>query len=116
MEEITDKQAEEASEKGYRLIDNYDIIDDIPPPFKKVNEDRIEVINFLDKLPEGKVFRIKFPNEYLWKSYHTALRYYASDYSHDMQFNKRKDEGGYFIYIKKLKRIENEESMEIKSI
>jgi len=58
-----------------------------------------------DKIPEDKVMRIKFPNESLWKTYFTALKYYASNYAFDMQFNKRKDEGGYYLYIKKLRGI-----------
>jgi len=107
MEEENNKEieiAEKAIKEGFSLIENYEIIENVPPPFKKVNEDKKEVIDFFNRLPEGKVMKIRFPDEYLWKSYFTALRYYASDYNFDMQFNKRKDEGGYFLYIKKLKR------------
>ena len=50
--------------------------------------------------------KVRFPDENLWKSYFTALKYYASDYPFDMQFHKRKEDG-YFIYIKKLRRIED---------
>ncbi len=110
------EDAEEAIKQGWTLIENYEIIDKMPPVFKKVREDREEVIKFLDRLPEGKIMKIKFPTEYLWKTYFTALRYYASDYAFDMQFNKRKDEGGYFLYITKLKRVEDEKRMEVKSI
>ena len=94
-----------ASEEGFSLIDNFEIVDNTPPPFKKVREDKKQVIEFFNKIPENKVMKVKFPNEILWKSYFTALKYYASDYPFDMQFNKRKDDG-YFIYIKKLKRME----------
>ena len=113
--ELSDEKIIELSEKGFSLIDNFEIIDNIPPPFKKVREERKEIIDFFDKLPENKVMKIRFPTEFLWKSYHTALRYYASEYPFDLLFNKRKDEGGYFLYIKK-RRIEDEKSMEIQSI
>ena len=95
-------------EKGFALLNSFEIVDNIPPPFKKVREDKKEVIEFFNKLPENKVMKIRFPTESLWNTYHTALRYYASDYLFDMQFKKRKDEGGYFLYIKKLKRVETE--------
>ncbi len=104
----TDEEINKASEEGFSLIDNFEIIGSIPPPFKKVREDKKEVIEFFNKLPENKVMKIRFPTEFLWNSYHTALRYYASEYPFDLQFNKRKDEGGYFLYIKKLRRIEDE--------
>ncbi len=110
--------------KRFKLFDSFDIIDDVPPPFKKVSEDRKQMIEFFDKIPENKVMKIRFPNEYLWKTYFIALKYYASEYPFDMQFNKRKDEDYYVIYIKKLKRteiktlkeVEDEKDMEIKSI
>ncbi len=93
-------------EKGFVLLNSFEIVDNIPPTFKKVREDKKEVVDFFNKLPEGKVMKIRFPTEYLWKSYQTALKYYASNYPFDMQFKNRKDEGGYFLYIKKLRRIE----------
>ncbi|KKL61010.1 hypothetical protein LCGC14_2199630 [marine sediment metagenome] len=104
------ESAEESIKKGFTLIENYEIIDNMPPIFQKVREGKEEIIKFFDKLPGGKIMRIKFPNEYLWKTYFTALRYYASNYSFDMQFNKRKDEGGYFLYIRKLRREKDEEN------
>ena len=110
MEEPTDEELVKGAKEGaFSLENNFEIMDNMPPKFQKVREEKEEIIKFFDKLPEGKVMRIKFPNEFLWKTYHTALKYHASEYAFDMQFNKRKDEGGYFIYIKKLKVVENEE-------
>ena len=103
----TAKEINKASEEGFSLIDSFEIVDDVPPPFKKVRENKKQMIEFFNKIPEDKVMKVKFPNESLWKSYFTALKYYASDYPFDMQFSKRKDED-YFIYIKKLRRRENE--------
>lgn len=105
-------------EEGFNIFDNYEIINNIPPPFKKVKEDKIKIIEFFDKIPENKVMRIKFPTESLWTTYHSAFKYYASDYPFVMQFNKRKDEGGYYVYIKKFNKIEvnDGKDMEIKSV
>lgn len=105
-------------EEGFNIFDNYDIVSNIPPPFKKVKEDRRQCIEFLDKIPQNKVMRIKFPTESLWTTYSTALKYYASDYPFNMQFNKRKDEGGYYLYIRKFEKVEVQDGkdLEIKSL
>ncbi len=109
MTKPTDEELIEGSKAGaFSLEHNFEIMDNMPPRFQKVREEKEEVIKFFDKIPEGKVMKIKFPNEFLWKTYHTALKYYASGYAFDMQFNKRKDEGGYSIYIHKLRREKDE--------
>ena len=103
----TNEKMIEASEKGFSLIESFEIVNDIPPAFKKVREDKKQMIEFFNKIPENKVMKIRFPSEQLWNSYFTALKYYASDYPYDMKFSKRKDDA-YFIYIKKISRRENE--------
>jgi len=102
----TNKKIEEADNtirQGFSLIESYEIVDRFPPAFRHVREERKEIYEFFDKIPEDKVMKIRFPNEGLWKTYFMALRYYASEYTYDMQFKKEKAEG-YFVYIRKIKK------------
>ena len=90
MTKLTDNEIIKASEVVFSLIDNYEIIDDFPPAFKKVKEEEREILEFFDKIPLNKVMKITFSNEALWNSYSTALKYYAHKYKGDLQFHKRK--------------------------
>ena len=107
MRNPADNKGIESSKKRFILIDNYEIINDFPPPFKKVKEGEKEIIEFFNKIPLNKVMKIKFPDEALWTSYSTALKYYAHKYKGDLQFHKRKAEG-YLLLIKKVREDEDE--------
>ena len=64
----TNEEKIKAKQMIFSLVENYEIIREIPPPFSKVREDRKQMIEFFNKIPEKKVMKIRFPSEYLWKS------------------------------------------------
>ena len=55
---MKDEEIIKASEEGFSLIDSYEIVDNIPPVFTKVREDKKQMIEFFNKIPENKVMKI----------------------------------------------------------
>ena len=114
----TDEEINKASEEGFSLIDNSEIIDSIPNAVKMINVKRMEMFDFFKKIPSNKAMRVKFPNEEIWKLYNQRLRFYAADYDQRLTIHARKQVEGYFIYIYKKvdEEDEHEKNLEVKSV
>jgi len=90
-------------EDEFILLNNAEEVDDIPSQVLFRNQKRMEeMFEFFRKIPNNKAMKVKFPNELLWKSYNTKLRYYASKFKESaFAIRSIKDDNGYFIYVKK---------------
>ena len=118
MKQATKEQKE--MEENFSLFENAEEVSDIPSRiwFKSEGKQR-EVFEFFDKIPEGKVMRVKFPDSNIWKLYGQRLRFFAGYYQKGMVLTiaSRSNEAGYFIYIKKRKtEVQDGKDMEIKSV
>jgi hypothetical protein len=109
------------TEKDFSLLNNVDLVDDIPSRiwFKSEGKQK-EVFEFFDKIPEGKAMRVKFPDAKIWKLYGQRLRFFAGYYQKGMSLAiaSRSNELGYFIYVKKRKldEVQDGKNLEIKSV
>lgn len=102
---------------NFSLLENSEIIDILPNKFMVTSpEKQKEMEDFFAKIPLGKVMRTKFPDEQIWKLYSGRLRLYASLLNiKNISIHAKKNDAGYFIYVKK-KGDEKNESLEVKSV
>jgi len=93
-------------EEEFVLLNNSKEVDDIPDQVLFRNPKLMEeMFDFFRKIPNNKAMRVKFPNELLWKSYNTKLRYYASRFKESVfAIRSLRNSKGYFIYVKKKKK------------
>jgi len=93
-------------EENFSLLNNFEEVSDIPSSiwFRSEGKQK-EVFDFFDKIPEGKVMRVKFPDANIWKEYGRRLRFFAGYYQKGQALTiaSRSNEAGYFIFVKKRK-------------
>ncbi len=100
----TTEEINKASEEGFSLIDNANIVDDIPSTIWFKNEGKQqEMFDFFDKLGEGQTYKVQFPDAKIWKLYGQRLRFFAGYYNkgQSLIIASRHNDMGYYIFIKK---------------